>query len=316
MRRLYHVFFAVAPYLALGFSGETVARVLKYGVRLNHMEIGISTASYFSKLQIEDAVLDMGAHGVPVCEVFLNSFSEYDPAFVELLDERIRRSNLRVFSIHPMSMQFEPQLFSVHPRQRDDAWRIFEQVLTDGKRLGASHYVMHGPARLFGGVKNIGLTRIAPILVELSVLARQYGIQLTLENVSWCVFNEPEFGVRLLDAIGGDALRFTLDIKQAVRSGHDPMEYIRAVGSRIVNVHLCDATQQENDAARYAMPGAGNYDFVQMFNELASFGYQGPAFIEVYSDMYRQIPELYESYERVLGLYAQSKLAKEADFIT
>ena len=66
MCRLYHVFFALALDLVLGFSGELVACVLKYGVRLNHMEIGISTASYFSKLQIEDAVLDMGAHGVPV----------------------------------------------------------------------------------------------------------------------------------------------------------------------------------------------------------------------------------------------------------
>ena len=26
------------------------------------MEIGISTASYFNKLQIEDAILDIGAH--------------------------------------------------------------------------------------------------------------------------------------------------------------------------------------------------------------------------------------------------------------
>ena len=277
------------------------------------MDIGISTASYFSKLQLEDAVLDIGAHGVPVCEVFFNSFSEYDPAFVELLDERIRRSNLRVFSVHPMSMQFEPQLFSVHPRQRDDAWQIFEQVLADGKRLGASHYVMHGPARLFGGVKNIGLSRIAPIFVELCALARQYGIQLTLENVSWCVFNEPEFGVRLLDAIGGDALRFTLDVKQAVRSGHDPLEYIRAVGSRIENVHLCDATQLENDAARYAMPGAGSYDFVKMFDELAQVGYHGPAFIEVYSDMYQQIPELYESYDRMLAICAKSELGKTVE---
>jgi len=274
------------------------------------MEIGISTASYFSKLQLEDAVLDIGAHGVPVCEVFFNSFSEYDPAFVELLDERIRRSKLRVFSVHPMSMQFEPQLFSVHPRQRDDAWRIFEQVLADGKRLGASHYVMHGPARLFGGVKNIGLSRIAPIFVELCALSKQYGIQLTLENVSWCVFNEPEFGVRLLDAIGGDVLRFTLDVKQAVRSGHDPLDYIRAVGSRIVNVHLCDATQLENDTAHYAMPGAGSYDFLQMFNELANVGYQGPAFIEVYSDMYRQIPELYDSYDRMLAVFAKSALGQ------
>lgn len=272
------------------------------------MEIGISTASYFSKLQLEDAILDINAHGVPLCEVFLNSFSEYDPSFVELLYERLNRSNLRVFSVHAMSMQFEPQLFSVHPRQRGDAWRIFEQVLMDGKRIGASHYVMHGPARLFGGVKNVGLTRIAPILVELCALAAQYGIQLTLENVSWCVFNEPEFGQRLLDAIGGDPLRFTLDVKQAVRSGHDPVEYIRAVGDRIVNVHLCDATQQEGGFARYDMPGAGQYDFVRMFNALADCGYQGPAFIEVYSDMYREIPELYESYDRVLALKARSAL--------
>ncbi|MCE5189046.1 MAG: sugar phosphate isomerase/epimerase [Eubacteriales bacterium] len=272
------------------------------------MDIGISTASYFSKMQLEDAVLDIGAHGVPLCEVFFNSFSEYDPVFVELLLDRLRRANLRVFSVHPMSMQFEPQLFSVHPRQRDDAWRIFEQVLIDGKRIGASHYVMHGPARLFGGVKNIGLTRIAPIFTELCTLAAQYGIQLTLENVSWCVFNEPEFGIRLLDAIGGDPLRFTLDVKQAVRSGFDPVDYVRAVGSRIVNVHLCDAMQQETGSARYAMPGFGQYDFPRMFHELALCGYSGPAFIEVYSDMYHEVPELYESYDRMKALCATSAL--------
>lgn len=272
------------------------------------MEIGLSTASYFSKMQIEDAVLDIGAHGVALCEVFLNSFSEYDPMFIELLAERLGSANLNVFSIHPMSMQFEPQLFSAHPRQRDDACRIFEQVLADGKRLGASHYVMHGPARLFGGVKNIGLTRIAPIFIELCALAAQYDIQLTLENVSWCLFNEPEFGPRLLDAMGGGPLQFTLDVKQAVRSGHDPLEYIRAVGSRIANVHICDATPQENGVAKYEMPGFGHYDFVTMFNELSAYGYHGPAFIEVYSDMYREIPELYESYARMQAVCARSRL--------
>ena len=276
------------------------------------MEIGISTASYFSKMQIEDAVVDIGAHGVSLCEVFLNSFSEYETPFVELLVERMQQSSLRVFSIHPMSMQFEPQLFSVHPRQRDDAWRIYEQVLQDGRRLGASYYVMHGPARLFGGVKNIGLTRIAPIFEELAALAAQYDIQLTLENVSWCIFNEPDFGLRLLDAMQSDALRFTLDVKQAVRSGFDPVDYVHAVGSRIVNVHLCDATPLEGGAARYEMPGFGHYDFVEMFNELAKCGYTGPAFIEVYSDMYREIPQLYDSLSRMQAMNARSALKNRA----
>lgn len=39
--------------------------------------IGISTASYFNRMPIEDAVLELGAQGVRICELFLNSFSEY-----------------------------------------------------------------------------------------------------------------------------------------------------------------------------------------------------------------------------------------------
>jgi len=270
------------------------------------MEIGLSTASYFQKMQIEDAIPDIGAHGVPVCEVFLNTFCEYEPPFVELLAERLSAANVKVFSVHPMSMQFEPQLFSIHPRQRADALTIYERVLSAGKRLGARYYVMHGPARLFGGVKNIELARIAPIFVDLADRAAKYGIQLTLENVSWCVFNEPEFGARL-QAMTDGTIKHTLDVKQAVRSGFDPIDYIlRAVGEHIVNVHLCDATRLPSGGVRYDMPGFGEYDFVAMLNLLGEKGYNGPAFIEVYSDMYSEIPVLYESLSRVQSIVSRS----------
>lgn len=274
------------------------------------MKIGLSTASYFQKMQIEDAIPDIGAHGVRVCEVFLNTFSEYEPAFVEMLAQRLSAAIIEVFSVHPMSMQFEPQLFSIHPRQRADAIALFERVLSAGKRLGAKCYVMHGPARLFGGVKNIELTRIAPIFLDLAERAQRFGIQLTLENVSWCVFNEPEFGARLQSLTGG-AIKHTLDVKQAVRSGYDPMDYIRAVGEHIVNVHLCDATRLPAGGVRYDMPGFGEYDFVSMFNLLGEKGYAGPAFIEVYSDMYAQIPTLYESLSRVNSIVSRSCYGKE-----
>lgn len=273
------------------------------------MEIGLSTASYFQKMQIEDAILDIGAHGVRVCEVFLNTFSEYEPPFVELLAERLTQAAVRVFSVHPMSMQFEPQLFSIHPRQRQDALDLYERVLAAGKRLGAQCYVMHGPARLFGGVKNIELARIAPIFVDLAERASGYGIQLTLENVSWCVFNEPEFGARLQELTNG-AIKHTLDVKQAVRSGHDPMDYIRAVGEQIVNVHLCDATQLPSGGVRYDMPGFGEYDFEAMFNLLGKKGFAGPAFIEVYSDMYSEIPVLYDSLARINEIVSRSCYGK------
>jgi len=274
------------------------------------MEVGISTASYFSKLQIEDAVLDIGAHHVPLCEVFLNSFSEYEPEFVDMLAKRMQSVGLKAFSIHPMSMQYEPQLFSVHPRQRGDAWKLYERVLKDGRTLGATHYVMHGPARLFDGVKNISLSRIGPILVELADMARENGIQLTLENVSWCIFNRPEFGAHLLDTIGTKPLRFTLDVKQAVRSGYDPVDYVKSVGDYIVNLHLCDATRLPNGTTRYDMPGFGEYNFGKLFKCLSEHGYRGPSFIEVYSDMYDSIPTLYISRERMTRIVQSSPLAE------
>ena len=269
------------------------------------MRIGLSTASYFQKMQIEDAIPDIGAHGVRDCEVFLNTFSEYQPAFVEMLAERLNAAKLNVFSVHPMSMQFEPQLFSIHPRQREDAVNLYERVLSAGERFGARCYVMHGPARLFGGVKNIELNRIAPILLELAARAQKHGIQLTLENVSWCVFNEPEFGARLQALTHGE-IKHTLDVKQAVRSGCDPIDYIRAVGEDIVNVHLCDATRLPSGGVRYDMPGFGEYDFTAMFNLLGEKGYTGPAFVEVYSDMYSEIPVLYESLSRIQQAVSRS----------
>ena len=268
------------------------------------MEIGVSTASYFNKMQNEDAVLDIGAHGVRVCELFLNSFSEYEPDFIALLNERMARAKLRAYSIHPMGTQFEPQLFSLHPRQRGDAWKLYEKVLRCGKLLNASHYVMHGFASMSGTVRNVGLDRIGPILTDLAAMAKDYGVQLTVENVSWCMFSTPDFGVRLLDKIGGGKVKFTLDVKQSIRSGCTPLQFIDAVGDEIVNLHLCDAQVAADGGFQLRMPGEGNVDFAAVRDALAAHGYSGPAFIEVYSDMYAETQGIYLSLDRMKRVFS------------
>ena len=258
------------------------------------LQIGISTASFFNRMTIEDAVLQLGAHGVPAAELFLNSFCEYEPAFTAMLAERARAANLRIHSVHPMSTQFEPQLFSLHPRQREDAFRIYERVLQAARTLGASCYVMHGAATLNGAAKNLELARIAPIFSELDEMARAYGVTLALENVSWCLFCTPSFGLRLRE-LTKDRMHFTLDIKQAVRSGFSPEDYMDAVGDRIVNVHLCDYERLENGAFRWRMPTQGQCDFSALRAALLAHGYRGPTFVEVYSDMYDDVDALYRA---------------------
>ncbi|MDL2234890.1 sugar phosphate isomerase/epimerase [Christensenellaceae bacterium OttesenSCG-928-L17] len=263
------------------------------------MEVGLSTASFFGKYDLEDIPARIHAIGADVCEVFLNTFSEYQPSFIELLRARILEEGLRVFGVHPMSVQFESQLFSIYTRQRTDAEELFEQVLRAGARLGATCYVMHGPAGMYGAAKNVQLERIGPMLQKLCERAGEHGITIAWENVSWCLFSRPEVGKELLAATGADDLRFTLDVKQAARSGYAPEDYVRAMGGRLMNVHLCDYLLREGGGIYPRLPGKGVCDYTALRAALQEVNYKGPAFLEVYSDLYEEEEALQESFAYV-----------------
>lgn len=269
------------------------------------MQLGISTASYFNKLHAEDAIPDMAGRGVPLCEIFLNTFSEYEWSFAKLLKRRVDDCGIQVYSVHPMSTQFEPQLFSPLDRQLSDARGWLERVLSLGQLLGATHYVMHGPPHLSGAAKHIQIERIAPLLTEYCALCKSYGIQLLLENVSWCIFSKPDYGRLLRARMPADVLRFTLDVKQALRSGCDPLAYLDAMRGALGNVHLCGACPLPDGTHTLRMPGKDAYDFTGLFAAIRDSGYEGPAFLEVYSDMYRTKEDLYASYRYLAELLAQ-----------
>ncbi len=261
------------------------------------MDVGISTASIFNKTMVEDVPALLSPMGCRIIEVFLNTFSEYRPDFVRLLRQRIDDAGLSVYSVHPMSSQFESQLFSIHPRQKADALSIYREALNAGRILGATHYVMHGSPHLGGTAKNLELDRIAPIFNELLDVAAEYGITLCLENVSWCFFHTPAFGAELKARLGDHRLKFVLDIKQAVRSGEDPFAFVEAVGEDMANWHLCDYAFDEAGKLSLKMPGQGQCDFLSLGRAMVDKCYNGPAFIEVYSDMYKDLEELKSSFE-------------------
>ena len=268
------------------------------------MIVGISTASIFNKAMVEETPPMLAAMGCRNVEVFLNTFSEYRPPFVQDLRARLDEAGLRVYSVHPMSNQFEAQLFSIHPRQKADAFFVYREALNAGRILGATHYVMHGSPHLGGTAKNLEMERITPVFRELLDVAAEYGIILCLENVSWCFFHAPAFGRELKERLGDHRLKFVLDVKQAVRSGEDPFAFVEAVGEDLENWHLCDYAFDENGKLSLRMPGQGQCDFVALGKAMVKKGYKGPAFLEVYSDMYRDPAELKASF-----LYMQSKLS-------
>ncbi len=217
---------------------------------------------------------------------------EYDEAFFPVLREAL--GDMKVHSVHGMSAQFEPQLFSLSARQKAGALKVFRDTLAQGRRLGASYYVMHGPMLNGGSAKNIAYARVAPIIADIARVCKEEGLLLAWENVSWCLFNRPEFIAGIREYADHPDLYFTLDLKQAARTGADPFDFLEAMGDRCVNVHLCDYTRTA-DGVALGLPGRRSFDFARLFAALESNGYTGPAIVEVYSDAYESYEELFQS---------------------
>ncbi len=256
------------------------------------MEVGISSACFFGRMPLEDVFEHMRYINAGLCEVFLNTYSEYEPEFIDILYSRMADNGLRAYSVHSMSTQFEPQLFSIDVRQRRDARVFFKKVLAGAKKLGAKVYVMHGPATMRGAIKNVNMSRIGPMTAELAELADDEGVRLSWENVSWCLFSQPQFASMLIEAARSEKIGFTLDIKQAARSGYSYQSFIDNMGDRIVNVHVCDYRIDENGRTVFTGIGDNGVDFAALKKSLDAVGYKGPAIVEVYSDTYGDIAEL------------------------
>ena len=45
------------------------------------MRLGLSSAAFYGRREVEDSAALLPGYGLDVCEVFLNSFSEYNTTF-------------------------------------------------------------------------------------------------------------------------------------------------------------------------------------------------------------------------------------------
>lgn len=264
------------------------------------MQIGISTAIFYPKVLTENALPLLSNQGFTLGEVFVNSFSEFTAAYAQGLLEVMAAERFQVHSIHTVSSAFEPYLFDAYPRRREDFFRIFQDFVRFGALLGARAYTFHGlikpphASMAWGDVVDI-----YDAMVE---EAGRHGIALAQENVSWCRSGDPAFLKRLKRDVAGP-LKFTLDVKQAVKAGRSPYEYLDIYGEDLVNLHLNDHAPGHS----CLLPGRGTFDFRELRKRLDAVGYEGPGIIEVYSDNFRGLEELGDSRRYLESLLSDSK---------
>ena len=82
------------------------------------MQVGISTATLFGRKPVEQAIEFFAQNNVQCAEVFLESYCEYNDEFGKLLAKN--KGEVNVHSVHTLTTQFEPQLYSVNERAQSD----------------------------------------------------------------------------------------------------------------------------------------------------------------------------------------------------
>ena len=153
---------------------------------------------------------------------------------------------------------------------------MLRRVLDAAAELDARLYVYHGrysPARVelpFDAQRN------AEVVARMQEEATQRKIKIAWENVCWCQLATPERAREIRRLL--PEIRFTLDIKQAMRAGFDPIDFVDAMGEQLANVHVCD--WDEN--GRLCLPGEGTFDFTAFIRALRRANYAGAVIVEPY----------------------------------
>lgn len=252
------------------------------------MNIGVSTASLYP-LHIEDAFAALAELGIKTAEIFANSTSEAREPYVSQLCGIRDRNDMIIPSFHPFSSPMESVfLFSTYDRRIEEMMELYREFFGAMNRLGAKIFVLHGAILS----SKCTVPHYLKQFRMLSEAGREFGVTVAQENVSYCLSGDLEF-LKTMKRELGDHASFVLDLKQARRSGDDPLEYIDKLGTSIVHCHLSDA-----DADCDCMPiGKGKFDFALFTKKLLSIGYDGAFIVELYRQNYGELSELRESVE-------------------
>jgi sugar phosphate isomerase/epimerase len=259
------------------------------------MLAGISTACFYPQ-KTEDALRDVAALGVQSVEIFLNSFSELEEAYLKNLRKIADEGGVKVLSVHPFTCGMEPMFFFSHyDRRFDDGAELYRRYYNAANLLGADIVVFHGNTRLIPIEDALYFERFSRLMDDAGAL----GVHLCQENVSRCTSHSSVFLHKMSLAL--PKAHFVFDVKQAVRSGEEIDAYIRAIGTKIAHIHISD----HNTSQDCLIPGKGTLNIANFLINMSKNGFSGGVVVELYRENFGTLVDIYRGYQHILSAFPQ-----------
>jgi sugar phosphate isomerase/epimerase len=165
-----------------------------------------------------------------------------------------------------------------------------EAATNDPDRLGK---ILRVAAEVGIPVVNIGpggksgdeesLKRSIDFLVRMSDEAAGLGVKLAVKaHVGAAIFDTPTT-LRAVREVTSPGFGIDFDPSHIFRANEDPETAVRAIGDRLVHVHVRDCVSREPRVGPPPdqVPGRGNVDLVAFFGALKEMGYDGPVNLEI-----------------------------------
>lgn len=265
------------------YNAKIMAFYINYGGK---MYSAISTACLYP-LETEKSLQTLLDLGFRNFEVFINSQSEFTKDFFDLLKKKIDNYQAKINSIHLFTSGLEPYMFfSNYPRRFNDSLEQYKKYFELTNYIGAKNVTFHGDKKNY----LLPIEDFCEHFLKIENAAENQGIVLGQENVARCRSGKI-CEVEKMKNYLGDKIHFVLDVKQALRADESPFEMAKAMGDKIICVHLSDSTKEQD----CLLPGSGSFDMTKLFKILKSNGFDGQIVTEVYSSCILSLDKLVES---------------------
>ena len=246
------------------------------------MNVGVSTSCLYPTIT-ELALDNLLNMGIRQLEIFFNTSSELDKKFVKILKKSVRSSGAKVRSLHPYSSMMEPfMFFSNYERRFTDMIEDYKHYFEAAKMLDADLIVIHGDRLPAYSPDEKYFERFARIME----VGKQFGVIVAQENVNLHRSQNVDFLCKMKDWISD--VKFVFDIKQSVRAGYSPYDFVDQLGDSIIHIHASD-----NDPSNTCLlPGKGKMDYKRLSDIMKNNGCNPSWVIEIYRGNFGEPVEL------------------------
>ena len=148
----------------------------------------------------DDIIAPIYFKGNTNTEIFINTHSELQTEFTDLLKNILNNNNVSCSAVHPFTCPSEPMMFfSSYERRVDDIIDYYKYYFETMNKFGAKILVFHGNKRIHPAPEELYFERFG----RLAMTAEEFGVIAAQENVERCQSNSLEFMPLYFSSVSG-----------------------------------------------------------------------------------------------------------------